>query len=96
MPEIGEKFAGVEKAISADFLPALFDDTIQEHDKYCALTGLPVKHMGLALPPNPSTLAEAIMRLVHWFALICPLHSKASRSPDRRNMNPSIAQSWLN
>jgi hypothetical protein len=57
MLEIGEKFTGVEKVISADFLTALFDDMIQECDKRCTLAGLPVKHAGLALP-NPTTSAD--------------------------------------
>jgi hypothetical protein len=58
VPEIGDKFAGVERAISDDFLPALFDDKICESDKRRALAGLPVKHVGLALP-DPTTSAES-------------------------------------
>jgi hypothetical protein len=58
VPGIGDKFAGVEQAISDDFLPALFDDKICETDKRRALAGLPVKHAGLALP-NPTTLADS-------------------------------------
>jgi hypothetical protein len=57
VPEIGEKFAAVEKIILAEFVPVLFDDMIQECDKHRTLTGLPVKNAGLALP-NPTTSAE--------------------------------------
>ncbi len=58
VPSIGEKFEGVEKAISDDFLPALFNDKIHESDKRWELAGLPVKHTGLALP-NPTTSTES-------------------------------------
>ena len=33
VPEIRDKFATVEQAISDDFLPALFDDTLHDSDK---------------------------------------------------------------
>jgi hypothetical protein len=57
VPEIGDRFAGVEQAISANFLPALFDKKIEENDKRRVLAGLPIKHAGLALP-DPTTSAE--------------------------------------
>jgi hypothetical protein len=48
---IGESFTPLQKAISEDFLPALFRDTLNEKDdvrlKLCCL---PVKQAGLALP----------------------------------------------
>jgi hypothetical protein len=58
VPEIGDKFAGMEQAILDNFLPALFDNKICESDKRQALTGLLVKHVGLALP-DPTTSAES-------------------------------------
>jgi hypothetical protein len=47
---IGKKFTKVEEAISQLFLLALFDDEFEEEDPQIALTSLPVKKSGLALP----------------------------------------------
>jgi hypothetical protein len=56
-PGIATHFCGIEKALSRDFLPALFGEPVdEENDHRRSLAGLPVKHAGIAIS-NPSTTA---------------------------------------
>ncbi len=48
--DYGETFNEVERAISQVFIPALFDDELDDDDPRHQLTCLPVKHAGLAMP----------------------------------------------
>jgi hypothetical protein len=57
IPDIGDQFAEVGKAISHSFLPALFGDDIVDDDPRLKLACLPVKHAGLALP-DPTASAQ--------------------------------------
>jgi len=54
---IGDNFTNVAEAISQLFLPALFNDELEDGDPRHLLAGLPVKHAGLAIP-NPTQSAE--------------------------------------
>ena len=56
---IGELFEEVWKAISERFLPALFDDRLDQDDPRCKLACLPVKFAGLALP-DPTKSADSV------------------------------------
>jgi hypothetical protein len=56
--DIGGNFESIQDAIEATFLPALFDDVLEENDPRVKLAALPVKHAGLAIP-NPVESAAA-------------------------------------
>ena len=57
IPDCGDKFAPVEKAIAESFLPALFGDQIEQGDYRRSLARLPVKFAGLAIP-DPTESAK--------------------------------------
>jgi hypothetical protein len=54
---IGPEFASIKQTLAKTFLPTLFGDEDDDDDPHCALTGLPVKWAGLAIP-DPTTSAQ--------------------------------------
>jgi hypothetical protein len=58
-PGIAAHFSGIEKALSRNFLPALFGEPLdKENDHRRSLAGLPVKHDGIAIPDLTTTATE--------------------------------------
>jgi hypothetical protein len=88
IPDIGDQFAEMGKAISHTFLPALFGEDIVDDDPRLKRACLPVKH-AVWRSQTQQHLPNGIMKQAYWYALIFRPPFGMSQNFERQIIRPS-------